>query len=156
GLHRSTYSGASPRGLASFLSRAESTLRLPDAQLSDGCRNFFSATGVRSAWRRASSRSVASRHHSTTVAKSPLESGQVHSSMIRHELPSAEQPSSRTAIARPNRFDHLQTPVLTCPPVPTGPDETSRAVLGVIPARYGASRFPGKPLAMLWGKPMLQ
>jgi len=30
------------------------------------------------------------------------------------------------------------------------------AVLGVIPARYGASRFPGKPLASLWGKPMLQ
>ena len=30
------------------------------------------------------------------------------------------------------------------------------AVLGVIPARYGASRFPGKPLAPLWGKPMLQ
>lgn len=30
------------------------------------------------------------------------------------------------------------------------------AVLGVIPARYGASRFPGKPLATLWGKPMLQ
>jgi 3-deoxy-manno-octulosonate cytidylyltransferase (CMP-KDO synthetase) len=26
----------------------------------------------------------------------------------------------------------------------------------VIPARYGASRFPGKPLAVLWGKPMLQ
>jgi 3-deoxy-manno-octulosonate cytidylyltransferase (CMP-KDO synthetase) len=26
----------------------------------------------------------------------------------------------------------------------------------VIPARYGASRFPGKPLASLWGKPMLQ
>ena len=38
----------------------------------------------------------------------------------------------------------------------TGPDESSRAVLGVIPARYGASRFPGKPLAKLWGKPMLQ
>jgi 3-deoxy-manno-octulosonate cytidylyltransferase (CMP-KDO synthetase) len=34
----------------------------------------------------------------------------------------------------------------------TGP----RAVLGVIPARYGASRFPGKPLAPLWGKPLLQ
>jgi 3-deoxy-manno-octulosonate cytidylyltransferase (CMP-KDO synthetase) len=32
----------------------------------------------------------------------------------------------------------------------------ARAVLGVIPARYGASRFPGKPLAVLWGKPMLQ
>lgn len=26
----------------------------------------------------------------------------------------------------------------------------------MIPARYGASRFPGKPLAPLWGKPMLQ
>jgi 3-deoxy-manno-octulosonate cytidylyltransferase (CMP-KDO synthetase) len=32
----------------------------------------------------------------------------------------------------------------------------ARAVLGVIPARYGASRFPGKPLALLWGKPMLR
>ena len=32
----------------------------------------------------------------------------------------------------------------------------SRAVLGVIPARYGASRFPGKPLAPLWGKPLVQ
>jgi 3-deoxy-manno-octulosonate cytidylyltransferase (CMP-KDO synthetase) len=40
--------------------------------------------------------------------------------------------------------------------VPTGPDSSDRAVLGVIPARYGASRFPGKPLAVLWGKPMLQ
>lgn len=29
-------------------------------------------------------------------------------------------------------------------------------MLGVIPARYGASRFPGKPLATLWGKPLLQ
>jgi 3-deoxy-manno-octulosonate cytidylyltransferase (CMP-KDO synthetase) len=35
-------------------------------------------------------------------------------------------------------------------------DTGSRAVLGVIPARYGASRFPGKPLASLWGKPLLQ
>ena len=33
---------------------------------------------------------------------------------------------------------------------------SERAVLGVIPARYGASRFPGKPLAVLWGKPMLR
>lgn len=33
---------------------------------------------------------------------------------------------------------------------------SSRAVLGVIPARYGAARFPGKSLAVLWGKPMLQ
>ena len=38
----------------------------------------------------------------------------------------------------------------------TGPAESRRAELGVIPARYGASRFPGKPLAVLWGKPMLQ
>jgi 3-deoxy-manno-octulosonate cytidylyltransferase (CMP-KDO synthetase) len=35
-------------------------------------------------------------------------------------------------------------------------DTGSRAVLGVIPARYGASRFPGKPLAPLWGRPLLQ
>ncbi len=33
---------------------------------------------------------------------------------------------------------------------------TARAVLGVIPARYGASRFPGKPLAVLWGKPLVR
>lgn len=46
--------------------------------------------------------------------------------------------------------------LLVCTPVQTGPLESSRAVLGVIPARYGASRFPGKPLAMLWGKPMLR
>jgi 3-deoxy-manno-octulosonate cytidylyltransferase (CMP-KDO synthetase) len=32
----------------------------------------------------------------------------------------------------------------------------SDRVLAVIPARYAAQRFPGKPLAMLWGKPMLQ
>ncbi|MDP3704084.1 MAG: NTP transferase domain-containing protein, partial [Candidatus Omnitrophota bacterium] len=29
-------------------------------------------------------------------------------------------------------------------------------VLAVIPARYGSTRFPGKPLAMLHGKPMIQ
>jgi len=27
--------------------------------------------------------------------------------------------------------------------------------LGVIPARIGATRFPGKPLALLWGRPMV-
>ena len=33
---------------------------------------------------------------------------------------------------------------------------TSRSrVLGVIPARYASSRFPGKPLAMIAGKPMI-
>ena len=32
----------------------------------------------------------------------------------------------------------------------------ARAVLGVIPARFGASRFPGKPLAPLWGKPLVR
>ncbi len=32
----------------------------------------------------------------------------------------------------------------------------SDRVLAVIPARFAAQRFPGKPLAMLWGKPMLQ
>jgi 3-deoxy-manno-octulosonate cytidylyltransferase (CMP-KDO synthetase) len=28
--------------------------------------------------------------------------------------------------------------------------------LGIIPARYGSSRFPGKPLADFWGKPMIE
>ncbi|MBI1799545.1 MAG: 3-deoxy-manno-octulosonate cytidylyltransferase [Candidatus Eisenbacteria bacterium] len=30
------------------------------------------------------------------------------------------------------------------------------SVLAVIPARFAAQRFPGKPLALLWGKPMLR
>ncbi len=30
------------------------------------------------------------------------------------------------------------------------------SVLVVIPARFGSSRFPGKPLAKLWGKPLIQ
>lgn len=29
-------------------------------------------------------------------------------------------------------------------------------VLGVIPARFGSTRFPGKPLALIAGKPMIQ
>jgi 3-deoxy-manno-octulosonate cytidylyltransferase (CMP-KDO synthetase) len=29
-------------------------------------------------------------------------------------------------------------------------------VIGVIPARYGSTRFPGKPLALIAGKPMIQ
>jgi 3-deoxy-manno-octulosonate cytidylyltransferase (CMP-KDO synthetase) len=29
-------------------------------------------------------------------------------------------------------------------------------VIGVIPARYGSTRFPGKPLALINGKPMIQ
>ena len=28
--------------------------------------------------------------------------------------------------------------------------------LGLIPARYASTRFPGKPLAMLGGKPVIQ
>ncbi len=32
----------------------------------------------------------------------------------------------------------------------------SERILAVIPARFAAQRFPGKPLAMLWGRPMLQ
>jgi len=31
-----------------------------------------------------------------------------------------------------------------------------KGVLGVIPARYGSTRFPGKPLAEICGKPMIQ
>jgi len=34
--------------------------------------------------------------------------------------------------------------------------EPSRAVTVVVPARYGSSRFPGKPLVPLLGKPMIQ
>jgi len=34
------------------------------------------------------------------------------------------------------------------------PDEHS--IIGVIPARYGSTRFPGKPLAIIAGKPMIQ
>jgi len=29
-------------------------------------------------------------------------------------------------------------------------------VLGIIPARYASTRFPGKPLALIAGKPLLQ
>ncbi len=29
-------------------------------------------------------------------------------------------------------------------------------IIGVIPARYGSTRFPGKPLALIAGKPMIQ
>lgn len=29
-------------------------------------------------------------------------------------------------------------------------------ILGVIPARFGSTRFPGKPLADIWGKPMIR
>lgn len=31
-----------------------------------------------------------------------------------------------------------------------------RRALGVIPARYASTRFPGKPLTMILGKPMIQ
>ncbi len=33
---------------------------------------------------------------------------------------------------------------------------TAGAALGVIPVRYGSSRFPGKPLAPILGRPMVQ
>ena len=29
-------------------------------------------------------------------------------------------------------------------------------IIGIIPSRYGSSRFPGKPLADIAGKPMIQ
>ena len=29
-------------------------------------------------------------------------------------------------------------------------------VIGIIPSRYGSTRFPGKPLAMIKGKTMIQ
>ena len=33
-------------------------------------------------------------------------------------------------------------------------DTTKPSAVGIIPARYASSRFPGKPLALLDGKPM--
>jgi 3-deoxy-manno-octulosonate cytidylyltransferase (CMP-KDO synthetase) len=36
------------------------------------------------------------------------------------------------------------------------PDSTPADVLAVIPARYASSRFPGKPLAPIDGRPMIQ
>jgi 3-deoxy-manno-octulosonate cytidylyltransferase (CMP-KDO synthetase) len=29
-------------------------------------------------------------------------------------------------------------------------------ILGIIPARYASTRFPGKPLALIAGKPLVQ
>lgn len=34
--------------------------------------------------------------------------------------------------------------------------ENQLRFIGIIPARYGSTRFPGKPLAMLGGKPMIE
>src|SRR5438477_251682 len=34
--------------------------------------------------------------------------------------------------------------------------ESRKDVLAVIPSRFGAQRFPGKPLALIAGKPMIQ
>ena len=36
------------------------------------------------------------------------------------------------------------------------PSAQDTAVLGIIPARYASTRFPGKPLALLGGKPVVQ
>lgn len=35
-------------------------------------------------------------------------------------------------------------------------DKFRSRVLGIIPARYASSRFPGKPLVQILGKPMIQ
>ena len=35
-----------------------------------------------------------------------------------------------------------------------GEMNTSIPCYGIIPARYDSSRFPGKPLADIWGRPM--
>src|SRR2546422_1213881 len=34
--------------------------------------------------------------------------------------------------------------------------EKSTGILGIIPARYASTRFPGKPLALIAGKPLIQ
>src|ERR1043166_7680393 len=35
-------------------------------------------------------------------------------------------------------------------------DSTSMNIIGAIPARYASTRFPGKPLALINGKPLIQ
>jgi len=36
------------------------------------------------------------------------------------------------------------------------PESSRMKTLGIIPARYGSTRFPGKPLALIAGKPLIQ
>lgn len=39
---------------------------------------------------------------------------------------------------------------------PTTPTPPRPRILGIIPARYASTRFPGKPLALIAGKPLIQ
>ncbi len=45
---------------------------------------------------------------------------------------------------------------IPCDAVSIRKDSIEVHVLAVIPARYGATRLPGKPLAEIAGKPMIQ
>lgn len=47
-------------------------------------------------------------------------------------------------------------PVVKVRPVIDSIDGSERCVAGIIPARWGSSRFPGKPLHILAGKPLIQ
>ncbi len=38
----------------------------------------------------------------------------------------------------------------------TGLSPSAGRIIGIIPARYGSTRFPGKPLALVAGKPLIQ
>jgi 3-deoxy-manno-octulosonate cytidylyltransferase (CMP-KDO synthetase) len=52
-------------------------------------------------------------------------------------------------------IDTAITTALTCNPVdPTGKN-TNKIAVAVIPARYGSSRLPGKPLLLIGGKPLI-
>src|SRR5258706_12435697 len=54
-----------------------------------------------------------------------------------------------------SRIDICVVTALTCNPVdPTGKNSKQIAV-AVIPARYGSSRLPGKPLLQIAGKPLI-
>lgn len=57
-----------------------------------------------------------------------------------------------------NRSCPLAGPCLTlAQPFPSVPQHPSKSyILGVLPARWGSSRFPGKPLHLIAGKPLIQ
>ncbi len=53
------------------------------------------------------------------------------------------------------RIDTALTTALTCNPVDPTDENSNQIAVAVIPARYGSSRLPGKPLLKIAGKPLI-